>query len=202
MDCFVFLKGVLPMFLVCHLYESYAMSVPEVPGSQQPEKTRYPRWAAPIYLTVLFLLVHVAAPWGISTLSSRYGWVDGRPGGWNLLALLLVVGPGIAGTLWLIIQHYRASPHTFLELKVGKKLITPGLYAFSRNPMYLSELTFWFGWALFYGSIPVLIAFLLGFAAFNFAVVPYEERDLEKRFGEAYRQYKQAVPRWLGKRRN
>jgi protein-S-isoprenylcysteine O-methyltransferase Ste14 len=65
--------------------------------------------------------------------------------------------------------------------------------------MYLFELVFWFGWALFYGSITVLIGFLLWFAMFNFIIVPWEERDLEARFGEAYRQYKQVVPRWLGK---
>jgi protein-S-isoprenylcysteine O-methyltransferase Ste14 len=29
--------------------------------------------------------------------------------------------------------------------------------------------------------------------------VPYEERDLEARFGEGYRQYKNTVPRWLGR---
>ena len=36
----------------------------------------------------------------------------------------------------------------------------------------------------------------------NFRVVPREERELEARFGEAYRQYKRMVPRWLGKVRN
>jgi len=154
----------------------------------------------PIYLTVLFLLVHVAAPWGLSLLSTRRGWVDGRPGRWNLLALIPVAA-GIAGTIWMISLHYRASPGSFLELRPIQKLLTPGPYAYSRNPMYLSELAFWFGWALFYGSAAVLIGFLLLFGLFNFGAVPWEERDLEARFGEAYRQYKQAVPRWLGRRR-
>ncbi len=174
------------------------MSTPEVPGSKQPKRARLPHWITPIYLTALFLLVHVAAPWGLSLLSTRHGWVDGGPGRWNLLALMLVVA-GIAGTLWMIALHYRASPGSFLELGPTQKLLTPGPYAFSRNPMYLFELAFWFGWALFYGSIAVLIGFLLWFAMFNFVIVPYEERDLEARFGEAYRQYKKVVPRWLGK---
>ncbi len=30
-------------------------------------------------------------------------------------------------------------------------------------------------------------------------IVPYEERDLEKRFGECYLQYKGTVPRRVGK---
>ncbi len=174
------------------------MSTPEVPSSKQPKRARLPHWITPIYLTALFLLVHVAAPWGLSLLSTRHGWVDGRPGQWNLLALILVVA-GIAGTIWMIALHFRASPNSFLEFRPTQRLLTPGPYAFSRNPMYLFELAFWFGWALFYGSIAVLIGFLLWFAMFNFVIVPYEERDLEARFGEAYRQYKKVVPRWLGK---
>lgn len=173
------------------------MDTPDIPNKEQSKRVRLPHWISPIFLTVLFLLVHVAAPWGLSLLSARHGWVDGRPGTWNLLALILVVA-GIACTLWMMALHFLASPGSFLELTPTQKLLTPGPYAFSRNPMYLFELAFWFGWALFYGSIAVLIGFLLWFAMFNFVIVPFEERDLEARFGEAYRAYKARVPRWLG----
>ena len=98
----------------------------------------------------------------------------------------------------MIALHFLASPGSFLELKPGQKLLTPGPYAFTRNPMYLFELAFWFGWALFYGSIAVFVGFLLWVGMFNFVIVPYDERDLEARFGEAYRAYKAQVPRWLG----
>ena len=160
------------------------------------QKSHLPPWVTPLFLAALFLLVHIALPWGISSLSTRHGWRRRRPGRWNLLALL-PAGSGIAGTLYLIFQHFRASPRTFLDLQPGQKLITPGLYGLSRNPMYLLELAFWLGWALFYGSLTVLLTALLWFVAFNFFIIPYEERDLERRFGEAYLQYKQAVPRWL-----
>ena len=176
------------------------MTTPKTPNREPSSRVRLPRWMAPIFLTLLFLLVHVVLPWGLSLLSTRYGWVDGRPGRWNLLALVLVVG-GIAGTLWMIALHYLGSPGTFLEMRPGQKLLTPGPYAVSRNPMYLFELTFWYGWAVFYGSVPVLLGFLLWFLVFNFVIVPYEERDLESRFGEAYLEYKRAVPRWLGRGR-
>jgi protein-S-isoprenylcysteine O-methyltransferase Ste14 len=33
----------------------------------------------------------------------------------------------------------------------------------------------------------------------NHVVVPIEERDLEARFGESYRQYKSTVQRWMAK---
>jgi protein-S-isoprenylcysteine O-methyltransferase Ste14 len=34
----------------------------------------------------------------------------------------------------------------------------------------------------------------------NYLVVPWEERSLAARFGEAYLRYKNSVPQWLGKR--
>lgn len=39
-------------------------------------------------------------------------------------------------------------------------LLRNGPYAFTRNPMYVAELALWFGWALLYGSVAVLIGFL------------------------------------------
>ncbi len=60
--------------------------------------------------------------------------------------------------------------------------------------MYLSALAIWLGWALFYGSVAVFVACGVGWV-----LVPWEERELEARFGEAYLRYKNRVPRWLGK---
>jgi protein-S-isoprenylcysteine O-methyltransferase Ste14 len=66
--------------------------------------------------------------------------------------------------------------------------------------MYVSELTLWLGWAMFYGSVGVLIGFVILLVTLV-ASVPYEERVLDARFGDAYRAYKSAVPRWLARRR-
>jgi protein-S-isoprenylcysteine O-methyltransferase Ste14 len=161
---------------------------------------RMPRWLAAGFWTALFLLVHVAVPWGLSLLFVREGWVNGRPGTWNLLALLIVI-PGIAITAWLVVQHYVASPQSFLELTRTQTMLTRGPYAYSRNPMYVLELAFWVGWTLFYGSVTVLIGVLLWWLAFSLVVVPREERVLEQQFGEAYMAYKARVPRWLGRPR-
>ena len=77
-------------------------------------------------------------------------------------------------------------------------LMSGGPYAISRHPMYVGELALWLGWAILYGSIPVLI----GFAVLDAVVArlaPREERALESKFGDVYRQYKARVPRWLGR---
>ena len=90
-----------------------------------------------------------------------------------------------------------ASPQR-IELRSAAFLITRGPYAFSRNPMYVSELTLWLGWAVFYGSVAVLVGFAILLTVLT-ASVPHEERVLDARLGDAYRAYKRAVPRWLGR---
>jgi protein-S-isoprenylcysteine O-methyltransferase Ste14 len=85
--------------------------------------------------------------------------------------------------------------------RTPKYLLVAGPYTWTRNPMYLAEMALWIGWALFYGSSGVLIGLLVLWAVMNFMVVPFEERDLEARFGDSYLRYKQRVPRWLGKAR-
>ena len=48
---------------------------------------------------------------------------------------------------------------------------------------------------LFHSSTLVMYAFLV-LILFHCFVVLYEERTLESRFGESYRAYRKAVPRW------
>ena len=136
--------------------------------------------------------------WAISLLTPRYGWVAGSPSIWNLLGLIPVL-VGTIGLIWGVAAH-SAQSREGIEMELDKSyLLSRGLYSFSRNPMYLSELVLLLGWVLFYGSIAVLIAFVVWYAFFNFYIVPLEERTLESHFGEAYREYKQKVSRWIGK---
>ena len=87
-----------------------------------------------------------------------------------------------------------------VKLKLAQDyLLSHEPYAFTRHPMYLSELVLLFGWVIFYGSLVVLVGFLLAVVVFKVVNVPLEERALEARFGDDYRQYKSKVPRWLGK---
>ena len=169
------------------------MTSPEGPDGKHSKRASVPLWAA----RLAALLVFGVGPWAISLLAPRYGWVAGRPGIWNLLGLIPVVA-GTACLLWSMEMHFAQG----VKWGVAQNyLLSQGPYAFTRQPMYLSELVLLLGWTIFYGSVGVLIGFLVALAAFNFIAVPLEERALEARFGEAYRQYKSKVPRWLGKTR-
>jgi protein-S-isoprenylcysteine O-methyltransferase Ste14 len=171
------------------------MNTTEHPDQKPAKRTKYlSHWLA----FPLALIVWEVVPWAISLLTPRYGWMQARPGIWNLLGLIPVM-VGTIGLIWGLALHSAQSPHG-IEWELDRSyLLRRGPYAFSRHPMYLSELTLLLGWVIFYGSIAVLIAFVIACSAFNFFNVPLEERIMEAHFGEAYREYKNKVPRWFGK---
>jgi protein-S-isoprenylcysteine O-methyltransferase Ste14 len=117
---------------------------------------------------------------------------------WDLdLVGLLPVALGIAGLVWIMIAAFVRSPAR-VELPLPAFLLVHAPYAHSRNPMYVSELALWLGWAVFYGSIGVSIRFVVLFVVLV-AAVRCEERLLDERFGDAYRAYRRSVPRWFRK---
>ena len=167
------------------------------PNQEALKRKSIPLWAG---LIMAFVVWNVL-PWAISLPLPRFGWTDMRPGGWNLLGLLLVILGNIG--LYRGINDHSAQTPSRIDFELDKLyLLTTGCYRYSRNPMYVAELILMFGWVIFYGSIAVLVGLFVWWTIFNFYAVPKEERILEARFGQAYREYKNQVPRWLGKIRN
>lgn len=79
----------------------------------------------------------------------------------------------------------------------ASKLVTSGIYQFSRNPMYLGLLLALLAWGLWLGNaFNVLLA--AGFVAYMnaFQIAP-EEEALLKMFDKEYRQYCTLVRRWF-----
>ena len=180
------------------------MSVPEVQNEKTSSKISLPRWLAVVFGFFAFFvaipLIHCALPWAISLLTPHYGWTDGKPGIWNLFGLILV-GLAVICLIWVMILGFAQTPEK-VDLEWNTSfLLMRGPYAFTRNPMYVAELGLWLGWTIFYGSISVFIGFIIFCVGVNL-FLPREERALEARFGESYRQYKGKVPRWLGKIRH
>jgi len=76
-------------------------------------------------------------------------------------------------------------------------LVTDGPYRWSRNPMYLGMLVSLLGLAVFFGTlVPALVLPAFG-AWLHVRFVRAEERALEERFGEPYRDWRARVRRWL-----
>ena len=171
------------------------MNTTENPNREPPKKTKF---LSPWLAYPLALIVWEVLPWAISLLTPHYGWMAGHPSIWNLLGLIPVL-IGTVGLLWGVAVHSAQSPEG-LEWELDKSyLLMRGMYAFSRHPMYLSELILILGWVIFYGSISVLVATVVSFLVFNYYAVPNEERILEAHFGKAYHDYKNRVPRWFGR---
>jgi protein-S-isoprenylcysteine O-methyltransferase Ste14 len=163
-----------------------------------------PLWLGIAFHFVGFPAVPGLLPWALSLLGARHGWASGRPGAWNVVGLVPVVA-GFYIEYRCIHEHIAAAPSGWLLEKTRhyptpSYLLTKGPYRYSCNPIYMAEAVIWLGWMGFYGSLVLVgigaLALVLGPL-----VVPREERGLEARFGEAYREYRRTTPRWFGKAR-
>jgi protein-S-isoprenylcysteine O-methyltransferase Ste14 len=78
-----------------------------------------------------------------------------------------------------------------------RALVTTGIHGWTRNPIYLGMFLVYGGIALAVRSPWILILALPLAIAIRYGVVAREEAYLERRFGDAYRDYKARVRRWL-----
>ncbi|MCW2581202.1 MAG: isoprenylcysteine carboxyl methyltransferase [Blastococcus sp.] len=77
-----------------------------------------------------------------------------------------------------------------------ERLVTDGVYGWTRNPMYLGHMTFMTGAALVTRSPIAILALALGGPWFGRRVAADEAR-LSAAFGTEYDAYAARVPRWL-----
>lgn len=124
------------------------------------------------------------------------GWHLALPG---LIRLgLAAVAAAISGlillaALWRFVRA-RTSPEPW---KTTRVIIDSGLYAHSRNPMYLGMALLYAGGAILLRSPGALALLVPAVAVIQTQVIAREERYLEAKFGETYRAYKARVRRWL-----
>ncbi|MFW9986042.1 MAG: methyltransferase family protein [Candidatus Odinarchaeota archaeon] len=98
---------------------------------------------------------------------------------------VLVLGFGLA-----------AWGHWLLFNKKLPGLVTVGIFAYVRHPMYLGYILAYLGCILGTLSLLSLIPWLFIIRLY-IKMVNYEEQRLEQRFGEEYTEYKRKVPKWL-----
>jgi protein-S-isoprenylcysteine O-methyltransferase Ste14 len=110
--------------------------------------------------------------------------------GGGLVALGLLV-------MTLAVRGFQAAGTNVETVKPATALVTDGIYARSRNPMYVALVLLFAG----VGGLPnsgwlaVLLALYVG--VLRVGVIAREERYLERTFGARYRDYRARVRRWL-----
>ncbi len=77
-----------------------------------------------------------------------------------------------------------------------QKLVTSGVFRYSRNPIYAAFLMPLLSLGYF-SPVAALAAVAVYILAMNLLVIRSEEQILEERFGAEYLAYKRSVPRWV-----
>lgn len=122
------------------------------------------------------------------------GWQLGCPAGRWVGSALFVLGGSLGLTSCAVMAtRGRGTP---LPADCPRELVVAGPYRYIRNPMAVAGLSQGVAVGLFVGSPAVVAYALVGGPIWNWLVRPWEEADLEHRFGEAYRRYRGAVRCW------
>ncbi len=107
----------------------------------------------------------------------------------------IVLGSGLY--LWTVWDFATRGLGTPAPIAAPKKLVSHGLYQYSRNPMYVGVVLVILGWASARPSWNVfLYAAGIGLA-FHLRVVLHEEPHLRNEFGEEYEDYCSRTRRWF-----
>ncbi len=116
---------------------------------------------------------------------------------WSHAAGFLFFIPGFCVMLHCISYFAVKGRGTLSPADPTKKLVTSGLYRYSRNPMYIGVLMMLLGEAMFFTSLMLVAYTMCIFAVFHVFIRFFEEPRLLKAFGNEYLLYQKQVRRWL-----
>ena len=134
------------------------------------------------WLPLLFLGIPLVMPGSTS------------PFRWDVGLALIIIGEGIrlAGVA-------AAGTVTRRRSRNVQRLVSYGIFAWVRNPLYVGNFLIWMGFVTISGVLWFLAAAVLLFAVEFQLIVRYEEGVLESIFGREYLDYKNCTPRWIPK---
>ena len=86
---------------------------------------------------------------------------------------------------------------SFATTPLDREPVTKGLYRYSRHPMYTTSFIVLIGIGIVSASWLILLFSVL-YIVFAVIAAPAEERSLLYQYGDAYREYINRTPRWIG----
>lgn len=114
-------------------------------------------------------------------------------------ARLVVGGLFLAASAALAVPAlfaFRAAGTHVEPWKPATALVTGGIFRRLRNPMYVGIVLLLLGLAVLLASDGMLVMTFVLVPVLHLGVVRREERYLETKFGDAYRRYRESVPRY------
>ena len=103
---------------------------------------------------------------------------------------------GLALVIWAI-RTLKAGGTPVQGYKPTSAIVDRGPYRFTRNPIYGGMFVGLAGLAVAFDTLWLLAALVVFFTIVRLGVVAREEAYLDRKFGDAYRDYRARVRRWL-----
>ena len=147
-----------------------------------------------LFSIVIFLLLFLLVPIGLVLLIHLPWYLTLiYPLGIFIGAILIILGVIIIyqGIKSLRLRYSRDSYE-----KLGDGLITTGIYAYTRNPMYFGAIIMILGWFLVFPFTFILISTFL-FLVLFYITAKSEEKQLIQTYGKTYLKYKSQVPLFI-----
>ena len=143
----------------------------------------------PAALLLGFALDHLLRlPFPISRISMVH-WISAIIAGCLILIGIAVFATGV--------RSFSRAATPLPTNQPARALVTTNIYRWTRNPIYLAFFLVYGGIGIVVRSPWILILALPLAMTIRYGVVAREEAYLERRFNDAYRDYKSRVRRWL-----
>ena len=129
-------------------------------------------------------------------LDSLIGWPEIIPYPFNLIIAIIILVIGFFFAIWSNIEIFRTGKGSPVPLKGThtSELVIKGPYKYSRNPMVFGYILFWIGLGFIFNSLFLTIGFSAFITIFLIVIVKlWEEKNMTKRFGKSYLDYKERV---------
>lgn len=138
-----------------------------------------------LYAVALAAMLALRWLWPLPIFSGAAFW----PG---LALVALAVGLLIWGRQTLVADGTNVDPSL-----PSTAVVTSGPYRFSRNPLYMGLAVVYLGLTLALDTWWGMVLLALVLIVMHRGVIQREERYLDRKFGDGYRQYRAAVRRYL-----
>jgi protein-S-isoprenylcysteine O-methyltransferase Ste14 len=140
-------------------------------------------WSIYIIVTVL----HINVPLIISNYLIKIAWI-------KYIGIILCY---IGLTIFLLaLISFGKAWRIGIDENNSNELVTGGIFKYSRNPIFLFMDLYFTGIMLIYPNIIFIITAICTVAGLHFQIVR-EEKFLQNKFGEEYREYKRKTRRYI-----